>query len=106
MIRGKLPARLSLEQTAWVLGFGVHDISVLISARLIKPLGRPTTSGSKYFATVELEKLASDMRWLAKASDALVNYWRAKNAGRKGAAVPSTRKAFEAACEESRMDTN
>jgi len=90
MIHGKLPARLSLEQTAWVLGFGVHDIAVLISTGLIKPLGRPMTSGSKYFATVDLEKLGGDTRWLAKASDALVNYWRAKNAGRKSSTATLT----------------
>ena len=60
-----------------------HDIPVLASAGLLKPLGRPTATGSKYFATVELQTLRNDTRWLAKASDAIVNHWRSKNSGRK-----------------------
>jgi hypothetical protein len=55
----------------------------LVSAGLLKPLGRPPSSGSKYFATVDLQTLRNDTRWLAKASDAIVNYWRAKNSGRQ-----------------------
>ena len=50
---------------------------------LLRPLGRPTASGSKFFATVELQNLRSDTRWLARASDAMVNHWRNKNAGRR-----------------------
>jgi len=77
-----LPARLNLTETAWFLGFTEHDISVLVSAKLIKPLGRPPMSGSKYFSTVELQRLRADVGWLAKASDATVNHWKRKNAGR------------------------
>ncbi len=77
------PARLGIEETAWFLGFNAHDIPVLVSAGLLKPLGRPAASGSKFFATVELQNLRNDVRWLAKASDAIVHYWRDKNAGRK-----------------------
>ena len=78
-----LPARLGITETAWFLGFTEHDISPLISAGLLKPLGHPAASGSKYFSTSELKVLLKDARWLAKASDAVVNYWRAKNSGRK-----------------------
>ena len=77
------PARLGINETAWLLGFNEHDIPVLVSAGLLKPLGRPTPTGSKYFATVELQALRTDTRWLAKASDAIVNYWRGKNASRR-----------------------
>lgn len=77
------PARLGITETAWLLGFNEHDIPVLVSAGLLKPLGRPTPTGSKYFATVELQTLRTDTRWLAKASDAIVNYWRGKNATRR-----------------------
>jgi hypothetical protein len=76
------PARLNINETAWFLGFNNHDISVLISMGLLKPLGHPPQSGSKYFATVELQSLRNDTRWLAKASDAIVNHWKRKNAGR------------------------
>ena len=77
------PARLGINETAWLLGFSEHDIPVLVAAGLLKPLGRPTASGSKYFATVELQNLRNDTRWLAKASDAIVNYWKTKNFGRR-----------------------
>lgn len=77
------PARLGINETAWLLGFSEHDISVLVSAGLLKPLGRPPATGSKFFATVELQNLRNDTRWLAKASDAIVNHWRTKNSGRR-----------------------
>ena len=76
------PARLSLKEASWYLGFTEHDVSVLVSVGLIKPLGRPPRSGSKYFALTELQTLRSDSRWLAKASDATVNYWKSKNSSR------------------------
>jgi hypothetical protein len=77
------PARLGIEETAWLLGFNDHDIPVLVAAGLLKPLGRPAATGSKFFATVDLQALRSDTRWLGKASDAIVHYWRDKNAGRQ-----------------------
>jgi hypothetical protein len=77
------PARLSITETAWFLGFTEHDISVLISVGLLKPLGHPPPSGSKYFATAELQTLRNDTRWLAKASDAIVHHWKRKNASRE-----------------------
>ena len=77
------PARLGLNETAWLLGFNEHDIPVLGAAGLLRPLGRPPASGSKFFATVELQNLRSDTRWLARASDAMVHHWRNKNAGRR-----------------------
>jgi hypothetical protein len=84
------PARLNISETAWFLGFIENDIPVLISAGLLKPLGRPPASGSKYFATAELQTLRNDTRWLAKASDAIVNHWKKKNAGRKSPEPAST----------------
>ena len=76
------PARVSITEASWLLGFTEHDIAILISAGLLKPLGHPPASGSKYFALAELQALRSDTRWLAKASDATVIYWKKKNAGR------------------------
>ena len=81
------PARVGIEETSWLMGFGETGIPVLVSAGLLKPLGRPTATGSKYFATVELQALRTDIRWLAKASDAIVNHWRSKNSGRRNKSV-------------------
>lgn len=76
------PARLTIAEAAWFLGFGEHDIPVLVSAGLLKPLGHPPPSGSKYFAATELQTLRTDTHWLARASDALVKHWKRKNTGR------------------------
>jgi hypothetical protein len=89
------PARLNLTETAWYLGFTDHDISTLISVGLLKPLGHPPASGSKYFALSDLQTLRSDSRWLARASDATVNHWKKKNAGRA-----SSRPAMEMSCAQ------
>jgi hypothetical protein len=74
-----LPARVGMEETAWILGFAPHDIPVLVSAGLIKPLGHPPASGTKFFATATLLKLRDDLKWLSRASDAIVNHWQTQN---------------------------
>lgn len=75
----RLPARLTVEQAAWYLGFSPGDISILVAAKLLKPLGHPPANGQKYFASCELERLRNDADWLAKACDALVRHWRKRN---------------------------
>lgn len=84
-LSGQLPARLTTEQAAWVLNCGPHDIPVLVAARLLKPLGNPARNGLKYFATVELEERRRDTKWLARASDAIVNHWQNRNARKSSA---------------------
>jgi hypothetical protein len=74
------PARVVVEEAAWILGFAPHDIPVLVSAGLLKPLGHPPISGTKFFATATLQKLRDDLKWLARASDAIVRHWQTKNA--------------------------
>lgn len=74
-----LPARLTVEETSWFLGLCPGDVSTLVAAKLLKPLGHPPANGQKYFASCELERLRNDAEWLAKASDALVRHWRKRN---------------------------
>ena len=76
------PARLEACQAGWYLGFAPHDVPILVSAGLLKPLGHPPANGLKYFATAMLEELRRDPQWLARASDARVRYWRVKNGSR------------------------
>ena len=73
------PARLTATQTAWFLGFKPHEIPVLVATGLLKPLGHPPRNGTKFFATEILDQLRRDEKWLARASDAICNYWRQKN---------------------------
>ena len=77
-----LPGRLDAQEAAWLLGFAVHDLPVLIKTGLLKPLGHPPPNCLKYFATEALLSLRADPRWLAKASDAIVRHWQQKNSRR------------------------
>lgn len=76
------PARLNVEEAAWYLGFAPHDIPVLVAKGLIRPLGHPGDGTVKFFAFVALEELRNDPKWLARATDAMIEHWREKN-GRK-----------------------
>jgi hypothetical protein len=73
------PARLSAEEAAWFLGFSPHEIPILMSDGLLKPLGHPPINGQKWFAAAVLDELRRDTKWLARASDTIVEYWRLKN---------------------------
>ncbi len=68
------PARLNLTETAWFLGFTEHDISVLTSMGLLKPLGHPPASVWKYLAFAYVRNSRRDIHWLGRVSDATVNY--------------------------------
>ncbi len=76
---GQLPARLTAEQTAWVLNCQPHDVPVLVAARLLKPLGTPQPNSVKYFAAVDVLELTKDRSWLAKMTNAVSQHWRTKN---------------------------
>ena len=74
-----LPGRLTPAETAWRLGFEPDHVPILVSLGLLKPLGHPPASSVKYFASIEIEALRIDPKWLAKASDALRQQWKLKN---------------------------
>ena len=78
-----IPARLDAIRTAWFLGFDPHEIPMLVTAGLLKPLGHPARNSTKFFATETLEQFRRDEKWLARASDAIANYWRDRNARRQ-----------------------
>jgi len=84
MLLGQLPARLTVEQTAWVLNCQVHDMPILVAARLLKPLGNPPSNGIKFFAASEVLELAKDPKWLVRVTVAINQYWYKQNARRKG----------------------
>lgn len=76
------PARLNAEETAWFLGFNPHDIPVLVGAGLLKPLGNPNENSSKFFALVTLREICGDAKWLGRATNAMMQHWRRKNAAK------------------------
>jgi hypothetical protein len=80
---GKPPARLTVEQAAWVLGCQPHDVPILISSRLLRPLGNPPQNGIKFFATAEITELAKDRAWLAKMTQTIGQHWHKRNMRQK-----------------------
>jgi hypothetical protein len=70
----RLPARLNTEQLALLLGIHADDVGLLVSSRLLRPLGHPNKNAPKFFMTAQWEELRQDSRWLAKMSNAIVNH--------------------------------
>src|SRR5881392_3432148 len=82
------PARLNATQAAWFLGFEPDEITILVGAGLLKPLGHPARNSGKLFATEILQQLWHDEKWLGKATDAITNYWKQRNARKETASPP------------------
>jgi hypothetical protein len=72
---GQVPARLMAAQVAWVLNHQPHDVSVLLAAKLVKPLGNSQPNSVKFYATLELLEQIKDRTWLAKMTNALNQHW-------------------------------
>src|SRR6266404_522353 len=79
LILYRLPARLDAAQTATLLGFQPHDIAILVSCGLLKPLGRPASNSIRYFACVDIDLLREDREWLDKATRTISRHWQEKN---------------------------
>ena len=94
---GELPARLTVEQTAWVLNCQAHDVPVLVVARLLKPLGNPPPNGVKYFATKEVLELTKDEKWLHRVTVAIYQHWHTRNARKKDQRPSESETAMPAA---------
>lgn len=75
----KTPARLTVEEAAWYLGFSASDVPILVAGGLLKPLGKPAANAIRYFARPDLEQLAGDPKWLDRACAALSRHWRLRN---------------------------
>jgi hypothetical protein len=84
----QLPARVTVEQAAGILGIAPHEIPILMSRGLLKPLGHPAPNGQKFFLSALLQDSRRDEKWWGKACDAITDYWRYKNS-RKGQGTPA-----------------
>ncbi len=80
---GRPPARLTVEQTAWVLGCQRHEVPILTAYRLLKPLGNPSQNGIKFFSTAEVTEMAKDRAWLAKMTQTISQHWHKRNVRQK-----------------------
>ena len=88
-----LPARLDVEATAKLLGFAVSDIQVLMAVGKLTPLGDPAPNAPKWFAAVQMIRLATDQDWLHKATKEIAKFWRQKR-GRHQTHVQTNKTVF------------
>jgi hypothetical protein len=61
-----LPARLDVLATAKLLGFAEHDVQILMAVGKLTPLGDPAPNAPKWFAAVEMIRLAAHKDWRHK----------------------------------------
>jgi len=81
----RLPAKLTVAQTAVLLQGVEHDIPVLVRSGLLKPLGDPAPNVVRFFAAFEVLELAEDRKALDRICAVLSEHWRGKNEQRKPA---------------------
>jgi hypothetical protein len=79
-----LPARLLAAQVAKLLNCTPEDVTVLVSAGKLRPLGRSNANAVKFFSAVELMALLADREWLDDATKTIGQFWKRKNARRNG----------------------
>ena len=72
-----------MDEVGEILGFIRHEVSVLMSAGLLKPLGKPSANGHKFFCAVDIAELAQDRNWLDKATRAVAKRWQERNRKRQ-----------------------
>ena len=53
------PQRLRTEQAAWLLGFSVTEIYILVAKKLLKPLGDQVPNAVEYFLTAAWKNYAA-----------------------------------------------
>jgi hypothetical protein len=57
----RIPARLNAAQVGVILGFSPYDITVLITKKFLRPLGKPAQYSTKWFAAKEIEAMSGDV---------------------------------------------
>ncbi len=81
----RVPARLNTTETAILLGIQEHDITTLITGKLLTPLGKPAANAPKYFAAVDVQECAKNRNWLDQATKTLAKHWLKKNRAKRDA---------------------
>ena len=75
-----MPARLTAEQAAWLIGCQPHNIPPLVAAKQLKPLVNAPVNAVKYFSAAEVIELCQDRNWLARVTTVIQNDWARRNA--------------------------
>jgi hypothetical protein len=77
--QSRFPGRVNALEAGWLLGFSTREISILVVARLLKPLGHPKVNAPKFFHRPQIDSLEGDRAWMSKACDAISSYWKIHN---------------------------
>ena len=64
----RLPARLTLDQVALLLGIHPDGIDHLVDIGLLETLGGASRGVQRLFAAIYIEQLGQDVKWLGKAT--------------------------------------
>jgi len=70
------------DQVAKLLNCTSEDVTILVSAGKLRPLGRPKPNVVNFFSAVELFGLLGDREWLDEATKTISQFWQRKNARR------------------------
>jgi hypothetical protein len=80
------PQRVSAAEAARKLGLSPHEIPILVSKGLLKPLGHPAPNAPKHFLAALLDDFKRDVKWHDKVTDAVHEHWQYKNGKRQNQA--------------------
>src|SRR5262245_15061291 len=80
----KYPACVGAEEAAAIFGWTEYYMAFLVRAGHLKPLGKPAQNSRKWFATVELERLKTDVEWLDKAIRIVGSAFRERHPAAQG----------------------
>jgi len=83
------PARTNSIGASVILGMTDAEVGVLVSKKMLVPLGAPPDKAAKWFSTRELFRLAEDTGWLSKATKTIQSAWRLRNGSRKRLSIVS-----------------
>jgi len=96
-LSGQLPARLTVEQVAWLLNCPPHAIAALMAARLLKPLGNPPSNGIKFFCTADVLEAIKERSWLTKVTNTIIQHTKDHNDRNKDRPAKASRNGHPAA---------
>jgi hypothetical protein len=74
-----LPARLTIDQVASLLGFQVYEILILIRQGKIKPVNHDSPNSRKYFHGQYILRLSEDYDFIERASKLVAKVVRENN---------------------------
>lgn len=79
----RLPARLTTEETAFLLRVERQDLPWLVDAGILTPCGEPADTAQKWYATVDILNLMENPDKLSEMTQVISEQWAKKNARRK-----------------------